>query len=87
MTQIFGKPDSYLSMERFAAYTKLNQLSGVLYAAFIVCIVAFLWISRPGKIKQDEKIIIRPYALLRMLVNIAVAYVPVMLYVVSAMFL
>lgn len=87
MTLLFGKPEGYLSMERFIAYTKLNQFSGVFFAGFVLCMGTVLWLSRPGKIAQDEKIIIRPYALLRMLANVAVAYVPVLLYVVSALFL
>lgn len=87
MTKIFGKADHGLSMFSFAGYVRLDKFSGVLFAGFIVCMAAFLWINRPGKMEIDESMSIRPYALLRMLANIGVAYVPILLYVVSALFL
>lgn len=87
MSLMFGDTESYLTMERFIAYTKLNQFSGVFFAGFVLCIGTVLWLSRPGKIESDENVIIRPYALVRMLANIAVAYIPILLYVVSAVLL
>lgn len=86
MELLFGKAEDYLSMERFIAYTNLDQFSGVFFAGFVLCLGTVLWLSRPGKIEMDENAIIRPYALMRMLANITVAYVPVLLYVVSAIF-
>lgn len=87
MSLLFGKVENYLSMERFIAYTNLDEFSGVFYAGFVLCMITILWISRPGKIENEEESVIRPYALLRMLANVAVAYIPVMLYVVSAIFM
>lgn len=87
MSVLFGDAERYLSMERFIAYTKLNQFSGVFFAGFIVCIGTVLWLCRPGRIETEDGIISRPYAWVRMLANVAVAYIPILLYVVSAVYL
>ena len=59
----------------------------VFFAGFVLCMGTVLWFGRPGKIESDENVMIRPYALVRMLANIAVAYIPILLYVVSAVLL
>lgn len=87
MSLLFGEAENYLTMQKFIAYTNLDQFSGVFFAGFVVCMGTVLWLSRPGKIERDENVIIRPYAFMRMLANIAVAYVPVLLYVVSVVLL
>lgn len=83
LAKIFGEPETYLSMQKFAAYTRLDRFSGVLYGAFIVCIFAFLWLCRQNKMEQSDRAVYRPYALARMLINMGIAYIPVLLYVAS----
>lgn len=83
MDKLLGQPDSIIGMETFIGYTRLDRFSGVFFAGFVVCLGAFLWISRPGHIESDEVAEIRPYAWLRMITNAGIGWIPVLLYMVS----
>lgn len=83
LDKLFGQPDSVIGMQTFIAYARLDRFSGVFFAIFVVCMGTILWLSRPGHIKTDETVAIRPYALLRMLVNAGIGWAPVLLYMMS----
>lgn len=86
LSHILGIPNTYFEMDRFCAYTRLNSFSGVFFGGFVVCIAAFLWLCRPGRNEQARDVCIRPYALLRVLCNAGIAYIPAFLYVLSFVF-
>lgn len=43
----------------------------------------FLWLCRPGHIENNEEVVIRPYALLRMVINAGIGWIPILLYILS----
>lgn len=83
LEKMMGTPEFIIPMQTFIAYARLDRFSGVYFACFVVCIGTFLWICRPGKMRIDEQVIVRPYALLRLLVNSGIGWIPVMLYIGS----
>lgn len=85
LDQLFGYPDNLITLERFGASTNLNQFYGVFFAGFVLCIGTCLAISLPGKMKKSENVLVRPYAMLRMVLNAAIACIPAFLFVLSHM--
>ena len=83
LEKIFGMPDDFFDMKTFAAYSRLDRFSSVLFAGFIVCMATVLWLSRPGMCKRSNDICIRKYALLRMLCSAGISYFPSLLYIAS----
>lgn len=80
---IFGYPTDFITMQTLSAYLRLDIYSGVMFAIFVVCAGAMIFISRPGKIEQSDNIVVRPYAWTRLLVNVGISYIPIMLYLIS----
>lgn len=83
LDQLFDAPDELVSMEFFAAYTRMTEYAFVFFAGYILCISTCLILSMPGKMKQKEETLIRPIALLRLFINAGMAIIPVGLYFIS----
>ena len=83
LDQLFDAPDELVSMELFAAYTRMTEYAFVFFAGYILCISTCLILSIPGKMKQKEETLIRPIALLRLFINAGMAIIPVGLYLIS----
>jgi hypothetical protein len=83
LDKIFGYPTDFITMKTLSAYLRLDIYSGVMFAVFIVCAGAIIFISRPGKIEQSNSIVVRPYAWTRLLINAGIAYIPIALYLIS----
>lgn len=83
LDKIFGYPENLITLERFGASAGLDEFYGVFFAGFVICIVACLLISLPGKMKQGEDVAVRPYAMLRMLLNAGISWIPGFLFVIS----
>ncbi len=83
LDQLFDAPDELVSMELFAAYTRMTEYAFVFFAGYILCISTCLILSMPGKMKQKEETLIRPIALLRLFINAGMAIIPVGLYFIS----
>ena len=83
LDKIFGYPQNLITLERFCASTNLNQFYGVFFAGFVLCIGTCLVISLPGKMKKGENVQVRPYALLRMILNAGISWIPGFLFVIS----
>lgn len=83
LDKIFGYPENLITLERFGAATRLDEFYGVFFAGFVLCIGACLAISLPGKMKKAEDVIVRPYALLRLVLNAGISWIPPFLFVIS----
>ncbi len=83
LDQIFGYPQNLITLERFGAGVGLDESYGVLFAGFVLCIGACLAISLPGKMKKSETVLVRPYAILRMIFNAGISWIPTFLFVIS----
>lgn len=83
LEKVFGYPQNLITLERFGAGIGLDEYYGVLFAGFLLCIGACLAISLPGKMKKREGVMVRPYAILRMVLNAGVSWLPEALFVVS----
>ena len=83
LDKIFGYPTDFITMKTLSAYLRLDIYSGVMFAVFIVCAGAIIFISRQGKIEQSNSIVVRPYAWTRLLINAGIAYIPIALYLIS----
>lgn len=83
LDKLFGYPKNLITLERFAASTNLDEFYGVFFAGFVLCIGACLAISLPGKMQKSENALVRPYALLRMILNAGISCIPGFLFVIS----
>mgnify|MGYP004567473933 CR=1 FL=1 len=83
LDQIFDAPTQLISMELLAGYTRMTEYAFVFFAGYILCIIACLSLSLPSKMKQKEEVMIRPIAILRLLINAGMAMIPVGLYFIS----
>lgn len=83
LDQLFDAPDELVSMEFFASCTRMTEYAFVFFAGYILCISTCLILSMPGKMKQEEEVLIRPIALLRLFINAGMAIIPVGLYFIS----
>lgn len=81
---IFGKPDSYLTIERLLPYFRLDRYSPVCYAGYLLAISTILYLSRPGHMEQEDTPV-RWQALFRLVLNTGISVIPAFLYVVSVM--
>lgn len=83
LDKILGYPANLITLERLDAGVGLDAFNGVFFAGFILCIGTCLAISLPGKMKKASDIMVRPYALLRMVLNAGLSWIPSFLFVVS----
>lgn len=83
LDKLFGYPENLITLERFAASTNLDEFYGVFFAGFVLCIGACLAISLPGKMQKSENVLVRPYALLRLVLNAGISCIPGFLFVIS----
>ena len=83
LDKIFGYPKNLITLERFGAGVGLDEFYGVLFAGFVLCIGTCLAISLPGKMKKGESVMVRPYAVLRLLLNAGISWIPAFLFVIS----
>lgn len=84
LEKIFGNSHNYITMYRLISHFDLNEYAGVLYAVFVVCMGGILYISIPGKIQQNSAIGMKKAVMLRVLINGIVAFIPIMLYIISS---
>lgn len=75
--KIFHMPDEIFTMKQLSAYLRLDRFSGVFFATFVVCYVAFFVLSTPNKMKNEKDASIRLYALGRLFLQGMVAWIPV----------
>ncbi len=83
LDKLFGYPKNLITLERFCASTNLNEYYGVFFSGFVLCIGACLAISLPGRMKKSEVVLVRPYALLRLVLNAGISWLPGFLFVIS----
>nr|MDE7479065.1 hypothetical protein [Lachnospiraceae bacterium] len=83
LEKLFGSPEHLITLKVFNSYVKLDYLSSVFFAVFLVCIATVIWLSRPTKCIQNENTIIRKYAMLRLLLNAGIAMIPELVYLLS----
>ncbi len=80
---LFGKPEYLIPLEVFIGYTRLDFFSSSFFAVFIVCVSTVIYLSGPKMCKQSEDVVVRKYALARLLLNIGVAMIPIFVYLLS----
>ena len=84
LEKIFGDYNAvqevYL-LNDFAHRISIVKYVGALNVVFIVSLLVFVWMNLPGKIGQETETSIRGYAYVRLLSNVAVAYIPLILFV------
>ena len=83
LDKLFGYPPNLITLERFGAGVGLDEFYGVLFAGFVLCIGTCLAISLPGRMKKGEQVLVRPYAMLRLVLNAGVSWIPGFLFVIS----
>lgn len=83
LDKLFGYPQDLITLERFGAGVGLDEFYGVFFAGFVLCIGACLAISLPPKMKKSENVVVRPYAMLRMILNAGLSWIPGFLFVIS----
>lgn len=83
LDKLFGYPQNLITLERFGAGVGLDEFYGVFFAGFVLCIGACLAISLPGRMKKSENVMVRPYAMLRMILNAGLSWIPGFLFVIS----
>lgn len=83
LEKLFGSPEYLITLKVFNSYTKMDYLSPVFFAIFVVCIATVIWLSRPKKCSQNDNVPIRRYAILRMLLNAGIALIPEFVYLLS----
>lgn len=83
LERLFGSPEYLITLKVFNSYTKMDYLSPVFFAIFVVCIATVIWLSRPKKCSQNDNVPIRRYAILRMLLNVGIALIPEFVYLLS----
>jgi len=83
MQKIFGLVKVHpITLEQLTWHLKSYQ--DILNAAFVVCIIAIVWLARTHKIELLEKTeanALFKCAYIRLAVNVAVAYLPMLLYI------
>lgn len=72
--------EAYL-LEDFAHRVSIVKYVGALNALFSVLLLAFVWMNLPGKIEYVPEKPAKGYAYARLLLNAAVAYIPLVLFV------
>lgn len=80
---LFGSPEHLISLEVFNSYTKMDYFSPVFFAVFFVCIATVIYLSKPKGCGQNENVVIRKYAILRLFLNAGIAMIPVIVYLLS----
>lgn len=83
LEKLFGAPNDLITLQVFNNYTKIGYFSPVFFAIFVVCIGTVIWLSKSIECKQDENIVIRKYALLRLILNAGLAMIPEAVYLLS----
>ena len=87
MEKILGRSynnveNAYL-LQTFCGDTPIMRFNSAFQALFIVLMCAFVWINRPSKITTEGEIKFRPAAVIRMIVNIIVTFIPLILFTYS----
>lgn len=83
LDKLFGYPENLITLERFGASIRLDEFYGVFFAGYVLCIGTCLAISLPGKMRKCENVLVRPYALLRLVLNAGISWIPAFLFVIS----
>lgn len=91
LDKIFGSISNIsnpILLQDFISLFGFNELAGIFYAIYAVCIIGIIWMSRPGLSKKGEYsgiTLVRPYAVLRLGINAGIMYIPIALYILSAL--
>lgn len=90
LEKIFGDYNAvqevYL-LDDFAHRVSIVKYVGALNVMFVVLLLVFAWMNTPGKIDYVSEKPVRGYAYARLLLNTAVAYIPLLLFVYNLIFL
>lgn len=84
--KVFGNVKEYsITLEQIVLEYEMYQ--SVLNAAFVVGILAVIWLSRPRKTNSTScnKMMLSRYVYVRLLINVVVAYIPIGVYLVNVM--
>lgn len=90
LEKIFGLYDSItapLLLEDFCIKVHITKLVGALNAAYVVTMLAFLWVNRPEVIEHENNITIRPWFYFRLALTVCVGWLPVLLAAYNLIFL
>lgn len=90
LDQIFGSISGIsnpILLQDFTSLLGFNELAGIFYTIYAICMIGIIWLSRPGISKKEEKaeiVLVRPYAALRLGINVGIIYIPIILYILTA---
>lgn len=90
LEKIFGNYDlvqTPFMLTDFCQKVPITKYAGALYAVFVVFLCALIWLNRPSKMRNDENAPIRAYSAVRLFLNAAVVYIPLVLFVYNVLFL
>lgn len=90
LEKIFGDYNAVqevFMLNDFAQRVSVVKYVGALNVVFVVLLLVFAWMNTPGKISYVPEKPVRGYAYARLLLNVAVAYIPLLLFVYNLLFL
>lgn len=88
LEKIFGSYDlveTPMMLSDFCQKVPITKYAGAFYAVFVVFLGTFVWLNRPSRIGTDENAPIRAYSYARLLLNAAVAFIPLALFVYNVL--
>lgn len=74
-------------LDDFAHRVSITKYVGALNAVFVILLLTFVWMNLPDKIDYHSEKPVKGYAYARLLLNAAVAYIPLVLFVYNLIFL
>lgn len=87
LEKIFGDITSIenpITFDQITGGLQLVDYINVLYSVYLVFLVAIVWYSRPGKLEYTSGTKpVRPLAAGRLILNVLVAYIPLVFYVIN----
>lgn len=90
LEKLFGLYDSItapLLLEDFCIKVHITKLVGALNAAYVVAMLAFLWVNRPEVIEHENNFTIKPWFYFRLALTVCVGWLPVLLAAYNLIFL
>lgn len=90
LEKIFGSynlVETPFMLTDFCQRVPITKYAGALYAVYVVFLMTVVWLSRPSQIKQSDEAPIRLYTWGRMLLNTAVIFIPLVLFVYNVLYL
>lgn len=74
-------------LDDFAHRVSIVKYVGALNVVFVILMLAFVWMNMPKKTDYDAEQNVKGYAYARLLLNVAVAYIPLIIFVYNLVFL